>query len=428
MSTLTHTSEPRTAGIAAGPMLGRGEARYRLLLLALFAAGVVTFAQLYAPQGVLPLIQAERGWNLSTSQASLTISAATFGLAASVLVWAVLAKRFGTFPIICASLAITTVMSFLSVAAPSFGALLVIRVLLGIGAAGMAALSVAYIVERVNPGDVPVVAGIYVSGTTIGGLSGRVVGAGLAGFGWRGSLLAVAVTSLLFAAIFVFAGWKSRPRPAPHRDNSAAARTTTGMSDLVLCLTHRPALGLYALIFVLMGSLVALYNYFSFHLTDPPYGLSTAAVGLFYFAYLGGTVGARIAGSAAGRFGRGRTLGVAVALMLVGACLTLQRNLVGLAAGLLLFTTAFFAAHAVASGWVGQIAGPQHSATASALYSLFYYAGSAILGWLLGFPYQHFGWTPFVLALTAGCLVTATLSWALLRRRDSTAHPGLRSR
>ncbi|WP_328396245.1 MFS transporter [Nocardia sp. NBC_00416] len=403
--------------------LGRGEAGYRLLLLALFAAGVVTFAQLYAPQSVLPLIRAERGWDLSMSQASLTVSAATFGLAASVLVWAALAKRFGTFPIICSSLVITTAMGFLGAAAPGFGALLTIRVLQGVGAAGMAALAVAYIVERVNPRDVPVVAGIYVSGTTLGGLSGRVVGAALADIGgWRGSLLGVALISLLFAGLFVVAGWKSRPRPAPRVDRPAAAgatASTTDRSDLVRCLTHRSTVGLYALVFVLMGSLVAMYNYFAFHLTDHPYGLSTTAVGLFYLAYLGGTVSARAAGSAAVRFGRGRTLAVAVAMMVVGACTTLLPDLGALAVGLLLFTTAFFAAHAVASGWVGQIAGPERSGTASALYSLFYYAGSAILGWLFGFPYEHFGWSAFVLILTGVCLAAGVIAWLMLRPRSA---------
>ncbi|NUP25743.1 MAG: MFS transporter [Nocardia sp.] len=419
MSTSTRTLEPPRGGAVVDTLLRRGEPRYRMLLLALFAAGVVTFAQLYAPQSVLPLIEAEPGWDLSAAQASLTISAATFGLAASVLAWAVLAKRFGAFPVICSSLIITTVMSFAAAAAPDFGILLAIRVLQGIGAAGMAALAVAYIVERVSPHDVPVVAGIYVSGTTIGGLAGRVAGATLAEIAdWRGALLGVALISLLFAGLFVVAGWKSRPRPdlpgasAPATDRAAVTSTA---GDLGACLTHRPVLGLYLLIFVLMGSLVALYNYFGFHLADPPYGLSAAGVGLFYFAYLGGTVGARVAGSAAGRFGRGTTLAVAVALMLAGAALTMLRELGALAAGLLLFTTAFFAVHAVASGWVGQLATPPRRATASALYSLFYYAGSAVLGWLFGIPYEHYGWTVFVLAVLGGCAAAACLSWVLLR-------------
>ncbi|MGW5381411.1 MFS transporter [Nocardia sp. NPDC003963] len=419
MSTPTRTLAPTEGDAGGGALLHRGEARYRLLLLALFAAGVVTFAQLYAPQSVLPLIEAEPGWNLSAAQASLTISAATLGLAVSVLGWAVLAKRFGTFPIICASLTITTVMSFAVAVAPDFRVLLSVRVLQGIGAAGMAALAVAYIVERVGPRDVPVVAGIYVSGTTIGGLAGRVAGAGLAEVtDWRGALLGVALISLLFAGLFGVAGWKSRARsvpaagPAPATDRAVA---TTIATDLADCLKRRAAVGLYALIFVLMGSLVALYNYLAFHLADPPYGLSAAGVGLFYFAYLGGTVGARVAGSAAGRFGRGTTLAVAIALMLAGAGMTLLPDLVALASGLLLFTTAFFGAHAVASGWIGQIAGPRRAAMASALYSFFYYAGSAVLGWLFGIPYERFGWTIFVGAVLGGCAAAALLSWALLR-------------
>ncbi len=46
---------------------------------------------------------------------------------------------------------------------------------------------------------------------------------------------------------------------------------------------------------------------------------------------------------------------------------------------MLLFTGGFFAAHSVASGWVGLIA-TDHRAEASALYLFAYYAGSSVAG------------------------------------------------
>ena len=48
--------------------------------------------------------------------------------------------------------------------------------------------------------------------------------------------------------------------------------------------------------------------------------------------------------------------------------------------GLLLFTAGFFAAHAVASGWV-PVRSRTGKAQASSLYTLFYYGGWSVLGW-----------------------------------------------
>ena len=69
----------------------RGSASYAKLLTAMFCAGVATFAQLYAPQAVLPAISA--GLGVPPAGAALLVSAATAGLALSVLAWSWLADR-----------------------------------------------------------------------------------------------------------------------------------------------------------------------------------------------------------------------------------------------------------------------------------------------------------------------------------------------
>src|SRR5258707_7635065 len=56
------------------PGHARGSAAYGRLLAALFCAGVATFAQLYSPQAVLPLVAADFG--LRAGRAALMGSAA----------------------------------------------------------------------------------------------------------------------------------------------------------------------------------------------------------------------------------------------------------------------------------------------------------------------------------------------------------------
>jgi len=73
------------------------------MILALFAAGVATFSQLYSLQGVLPELASEQGVDEST--AALTVSMSTLGLAIAVIPWSIVADRRGRRAAMRASLA-----------------------------------------------------------------------------------------------------------------------------------------------------------------------------------------------------------------------------------------------------------------------------------------------------------------------------------
>ena len=75
------------------PGLQAGTPPYRRLLVALFFIGVATFAQLYSPQGLLPLISQDL--EVSADQAALMISAATLGLALGVIPWSYIGDAMG---------------------------------------------------------------------------------------------------------------------------------------------------------------------------------------------------------------------------------------------------------------------------------------------------------------------------------------------
>src|SRR5215813_6408978 len=89
----------------------RGSAAYARLLAALFCAGVATFAQLYSPQAVLPLISADLG--IGAANAALMVSASTVGLAIGVIPWSALADRMGRVKAITVSVSGATVVGML---------------------------------------------------------------------------------------------------------------------------------------------------------------------------------------------------------------------------------------------------------------------------------------------------------------------------
>lgn len=388
----------------------RGSTGYRRVLVALFCAGVATFAQLYSVQGVLPLLEADLG--LTPARAALAVSAATLGLAASVVPWSAVSDRVGRRRTMVAAILAATVLATCSVFAPTFPLLVGIRLVEGMALGGIPAVAMAYLAEEVHARHATLAAATYISGTSIGGLSGRMVAAPVGEWlGWRSGVLAVTLLAVVATIAFLWlAPQQRRFTPQPVR-----IRALTGR--LLGTLTDGRLLILYLQAFLLMGSFVSMYNYLGFHLGEAPFRLSPGWVSLLFLAYLSGTWSSRMAGTLAARIGRRAVLVGSTVLMVAGAALTLVPSLMVIIVGLVAFTTGFFAAHAIANGWAPSIA-RRFPAQAAALYTLAYYAGSSLVGYGSGLVYGARGWGWFV-AVLAGLLLlaAATARWTLPGRR-----------
>jgi YNFM family putative membrane transporter len=366
----------------------RGSAAYGRLLAALFCAGVATFAQLYSPQAVLPLISADLG--VGAANAALVISASTVGLAIGVIPWSALADRIGRVKAISISVTVATLVGMLVPFSPTFSMLLAGRFVEGLMVGGVPAIAVAYLTEEVDPEHAARAAGIFVGGTTIGGLLGRLVSSPVAEVaGWRVGVFTVAVICGLAAMGFV----KLAPDPRGFIPVSHRGANPDGSLGHRLAANLRTPrqLVLFAQGFFLMGGFVALYNFLGFHLIRAPFQLAPSVVSLMFLAYLAGTWASSRAGAEAARFGRKRVLLVAVSIMMIGVAMTLSDNVIAVLIGLVVATAGFFGAHSTASGWTGQA--PVGKAQASSLYNLFYYGGSSAIGWLGGVAFDARGWT-----------------------------------
>jgi len=387
---------------AAAPWQGHpaGSRDYRLILFALTCAGVATFAQLYSPQGVLPRIAENLA--VRPDQAALLISAATVGLALGVLPWSWLADRLGRVKAMKTSLIVATLCGFAVTAWPTYEGILVLRALEGFALGGLPAAAIAYLNEEVHPSHAGMAAAIYVSGTTVGGLMGRVVSVPVAdAFGWRTAILVVTVIGALATLAFVL----SIPAPRGYKPGTEARMP---LADAIRLNLRPDMLVLFAQAFLLMGGLVAIYNYMTFHLEAPPFSLRPATISLLLFSYLAGTVSASWAGGRVRRHGRLKVLCGAIAVMVSGAALMLSPLTAVFVVGLVLFTAGFFAAHAIAAGWVGHRATRGRSQAAS-LYNLFYYAGSSFFGWFCGLVFVSLGWAATVFTVMGMAVLAAVL-------------------
>src|SRR5690606_12941255 len=172
------------------------------MLLALFAGGVATFSQLYAVQGLLPVIAGY--FQISSSQAALAVSSATLGLALAVTPWAIISDRMGRRNVICVALVSSVALGLLSTQSANFEALVVIRFFEGVALAGVPGSALAFLVDEISPRAVAVASGTYISGTTLGGLAGRLVASFVGDpAGWRWGIASVSIMAGIATLFFL---------------------------------------------------------------------------------------------------------------------------------------------------------------------------------------------------------------------------------
>jgi len=393
-------AQPQSAPTEESTYIEKGSAQFRRTNWALFAGGFATFALLYCVQPMLPVLSAT--FAVSAAQSSLVLSVATATLAIGLLLTGPLSDAVGRKPVMVAALCAAALCTLLAPLMPSWHALLLTRALLGLSLSGLVAVAMTYLSEEVHPQHLGLAMGLYISGNALGGMSGRLISGVLVDFlSWQAAVAVLGGLALLAALVF----WRLLPDSRHFRARPLSfANLATGLR---LHLTDRGLPWLFLEALLLMGGFVTLFNYIGYRLLEPPYQLSLSMVGLLSVVYLSGTYSSTQAGLLADRLGRHRVFWPSILVMLAGLLLTLCSPLWLILAGMLLFAFGFFAAHSLASSWVGRRA-LQARGQASSLYLFSYYLGSSIAGTLGGFFWQHGGWTG------VGLFIAALLALALL--------------
>ncbi|KQU56917.1 hypothetical protein ASG67_17510 [Sphingomonas sp. Leaf339] len=393
-----------TQGIAA---LAAGTPAYRRLTLAMLFAGFATFSTLYAVQPLLPLLAAH--YALNAEAASLAVSAATGPLAFGILIAGALSDRVGRRSLMVAAMMSAGVLTVAAAVAPGWYALLALRLLAGLTLAGVPAVAMAYVAEEVDAASVGSAMGLYIAGSALGGMGGRLVASGVAAMtDWRWALAAVGLTGLVMADIF------RRLAPTSRRFVASSGSWLTLLRGAAPLFRDAGLRLLYAEAFILMGVFVTVYNYVGFHLLGPPYSLGQGAVGAVFLLYALGSVSSGWFGALAGRVGRRKIFWIPTVILMVGVALTAARPLWIVVLGIAVVTVGFFGAHSIASAWVGRRGGAARG-QAAAWYLFFYYLGSSVLGSAGGVAWTHAGW----LGVVGFCLVLGGLALVgglLLRR------------
>src|SRR3954447_2667064 len=274
-----------------------GEPGYRRIAVALFAAGVATFALLYSTQALLP--ELARAFSISATQSTLALSLTTVGLGVALLVAGPVSEVVGRTRLIHLSLTVSAVVGLACALAPTWHVLLGLRLLQGVTLAGLPAVATAYLREELHPSTHARAAGLYIGATAIGGMTGRLVTGPIADVAsWRGALAAVAAIGLVCAvAVGVLLPASRSFVPVPASAGALVSMMRRALGDPAL-------LALYAIGACSIGAFVAVFNALGFRLTSAPFDLGLGAAGLIFLVYPVGTLGSMLSGRLADRFSR----------------------------------------------------------------------------------------------------------------------------
>ena len=387
-----------------------GDPGYRRISLALFAAGVATFASLYSTQAILPELAA--AFQVTPAASAWSLSLTTIGLGVALLITGPLSERTGRTRLIHLSLTLSAALGLACAAAPAWPVLLGLRLLQGVALAGLPAVATAYLREELHAGMHARAAGLYIGGTALGGMAGRLIAGPVAeAYGWRWALVAVALLGLLCAGV------AGALLPPSRHFVKRRTRTITARA-----LTDPALLSLYAIGACSMGAFVAVFNALGFRLTSAPFALGAGAASAVFLVYPIGSVSSAVSGRLADRYGRRAVLPVGALLTGAGLLLTLPGRLPVIVLGLAVLTAGFFCLHGVASGWVPARAhaGGVAAGQAASLYLVAYYAGSSVAGSLAGTAWSVAGW-PGVVLLSAVLVAVSGLLALRLRKVPAIA-------
>lgn len=390
---------------AASGWITRGTPQFMRVTLALFSAGLATFALLYCVQPILPVLSQQFG--VSPAASSLSLSISTGLMALGLLVTGPLSDAIGRKSVMVTALMLAAICTLISATMTSWHGILIMRALMGLALSGVAAVGMTWLSEEMDPRVVAFSMGLYISGNSIGGMSGRLLSGVLTDFfSWRVAIAVIGCFSLASAVMF----WKILPASRHFRATSLRPRNL--LINFRLHWRDEGLPWLFAEGFLLMGAFVTLFNYIGYRLLGAPWHLSQAVVGLLSVVYLTGSWSSPKAGALTSRMGRGPVMFGATAIMLAGLLFTAFNSLWLILPGMMLFTAGFFAAHAVASSWIGPRA-RRARGQASSLYLFSYYVGSSVAGTLGGVFWHNYGWMGITLFISALLLLALLVAWRL---------------
>ncbi|KAB7706619.1 MFS transporter [Bacillus aerolatus] len=352
---------------------------------ALVCASLITFANMYFTQPVMPLFV--KKFEISSAEASLSMSLTIIALMAGLLVFGFLSDRFGRRRIMDIGLAFSILPLIVMPFLPSFEALLFLRIIQGFFLAGIPAAAIAYVSEEVAVKSIGLGIMLYIASNSMGGMFGR------ASFGYvadaasyEAALYALIAADVVLFLLYLWWIPSSRffkPSKRPFMEDIRGMAHHTKNTMLI---------PLFLSGIMMQGAFTGLWTYLPFYLHGEPFEWSLKTISFLYFAYSAGVAGSVIAGKLSERFSKTNMLMAGAFFFTSGSLLTISHSGGLIILGLALNCLGFFVSHSLMTAIVNERA-THHKGGASSLYLFSYYLGAAAGTTLTAFLWESAGWT-----------------------------------
>ncbi|HET9175025.1 MAG TPA: MFS transporter [Pseudolabrys sp.] len=370
------------------------------LRLAVGIAGYCAFINLYSPQSILPLLSTEFG--AGAAEISTIITVSTLAVALTAPFTGTVADVLGRKRVIVAAMFVLVIPTVMVSLSTSLSALIFWRAVQGLVLPPIFAVMVAYIGDELPRHEATTVAGIYSSGSSLGGFSGRLFVGLLADLiSWRAGFMALAAIAFAGAIVVAFL--------LPHERKFVRSEGVVASSKQMLAhLRNGQLLATYAVGFGVLFNFITTFTYVSFYLAAPPYDLSASWLGAIFVVYLTGSLLTLWTGWAVARFGRRRFTVRVIGAWGAGIALTLAPSLPLIVAGLALCAGCGLICQAISTGYVTVTAKAGRS-SAVGLYVTSFYIGGSFGAALGGLAWNFGGWPACVGLVAAMLLILAAI-------------------
>jgi len=373
--------------------------------LAVATAGFAAFVNLYSPQALLP--QLGHDFGVGAGQISTLMTAGTAAIALTAPFTGALADVLGRKRLISTAMFAVVAPTLIIMFATSVPQLALWRFVQGLLLPPIFTVAVAYVGDEWPPREVPRVAGLFISGSSIGGFCGRFVTGAVADLaGWRMAFAAIAAITLAAAIVVTLA----LPRERRFVRSGGFLVSVRQMLDH---LRNPKLLAIYAVGFGVLFNFIGAFTYVSFHLAGPPYFFSSTLLGAIFVTYLGGTFLVPWIGRVISLVGRRRLVLGVIAVWAIGALMLLAPPVALIVAGLTVCATCGLVCQAISTGAVVTTAQAGRSSAAGLYASTFYIGGSAGAS-LDGLVWNAAGWdgcVAVIIAMLAVMALVVAFAW-----------------
>lgn len=176
---------------------------YKRAVAGVIITGAAAFSMEYCLQPVISKIAVT--FLLNPAQASIAVSAAMLGMAVTLLLLTSFTEQLPRRKMLAGSLVVSSLVLFTVGMMQSFAAVVALRFVQGCILALVPVLSMAYVNEEFAPENTGFGIGVYVCGTTLGGLSGRILTSILADYtGWQHAVMFLSLLEVAAGAAVWF--------------------------------------------------------------------------------------------------------------------------------------------------------------------------------------------------------------------------------